>query len=87
MSKEEKIALLANELITNASESAKGQVEKAIKCGALNIDEWEEGRNQLIIPKIIAIAVIEENIDYLKGIRTGFEKEINKEVKNLKMFL
>ena len=41
----------------------------------------------MIIPKIIAIAVFEELADGLKAKGTSFEKLVNDEVKNLKLFL
>lgn len=62
-------------------------IKKAVNSGALDIEGWEPDQNPMILPKIIAIAILENIAEGLKGKGTSFEKQVKKEVKNLKCFI
>jgi len=86
-SKRDKVKALAIEMIKNSQKSLEALVEKALNSGALDVDEWDENSNPMILPKCIVIAVLEEEADQYKAKGTSFEKQMKKEVKNLKMCL
>ena len=87
MSNEKKIEALANEMLENALPHMKQLVKKAINSGAIDVDSWDENSNPMILPKAIVTAVMETEADQYKATGTSFEKEMKKEVKNLKCFL
>ena len=86
-SKRDKVKALAIEMIKNTQKSLEALVEKALNSGALDVDEWDENSNSMLLPKCIVIAALEEEADQYKAKGTSFEKEMKKEVKNLKMCL
>lgn len=85
--KKKKIKDLAVEMLTNALPKMEELVEKSLNSGALDIDSWDLNNNPMILPKTIVIAVLETEAEQYKANGTSFEKEIKKEVKNLKYFL
>ena len=85
--KEKRIKQLVNQMITNSSKAMKAKVDRAIRSGALNIDEWNPDHEPMIMPKIIVTALLEREATQYNGEGTCFEKVIKKEVKNLRYFL
>jgi hypothetical protein len=81
------ITHLAKGVLANAFEEMNKGIEKALNSGALNLDSWNENVNPMILPKIIAIALLEDSATQLNGKGTCFEKEMSNEIKNLKLFL
>jgi hypothetical protein len=84
---QEKIKIIVDRLIDRSMIELKKKVDTAINSGSLDIDNWDELNSPMIIPKIILIALLENEAEQYKGYNTSFEKEIKKEVKNLKYFL
>jgi len=76
-----------NEILNESYKQAKLKVDKAIRSGALDIDSYDPTVNFMILPKIIAIAILEIEADQYRAQGTSFEREVKKEVKNLKLFL
>lgn len=60
-------------------------IKKAINSGALDIEDWDV--NSTILPKVVTIALLEDEAEQYKCRGTSFEKKVAKEVKNLKCFL
>jgi hypothetical protein len=85
--KKEQIKKIALNLLNQSYEEAKKKIEKSLNCGALDLDQWSEKDNPMIIPKIIIIAILEDEASQYKATGTKFEKQVIKEVRNLKLFL
>jgi hypothetical protein len=85
--KKEKIKAMAVEMLKNAQPHLEALVEKALNSGAIDTDSWDENSNSMILPKCIVIAVLEEEADQYKAKGTSFEKEVKKEVSNIKCFI
>lgn len=85
--KKNKIKQLAIDMLKESHEAQIKLVEKALNSGALAVDEWDENSNPLIMPRIIVTAVLQSESEQYDGKGTSFEKEVKKEVKNLKIFL
>ena len=83
----EKIEELALSTLDIAIQNMKKQVKRAIDSGALNIDDWDINVNPMILPKIIVKAILEDEATQYEARGTAFEKEVKKEVKNLKLFI
>jgi len=85
--KKKKIQAMAVQMIKNFQANMEAKIERALNSGALDIDSWEEDINPAILPKVIAIAVLEDTADGFKATGTCFEKEVKKEVANVKCFI
>ena len=78
---------LTKDMLIESIEPMKKNIAKAINSGAIDIDSWDENINKMIIPKCILITVLENMADQHKATGTSFEKQVKKEVKNLKYFI
>ena len=87
MSKDEKIKAIVAQMIDNSVVIMKSNIDKALSCGALDVDSWDEKFNPMILPKVIAIAVLQREAEQYDGKGTCFEKQVKKEVKNLRCFI
>jgi len=85
--KKKKIQAIAKQMLENSHKLMVKKLEKALMSGALDIDNWDENSNKMIIPKIIVIAIMEDEADQYKANGTSFEKEVKRGVENLKCFL
>ena len=87
MDNKEKIRELTEELLERSFLEIKKAISKALNSGALSVDEWSEENEKMILPKIIAIAVLENEAEQYKGGGTKYASRVKKEVQNLKRFL
>ena len=87
MNKKEKIKELTEQLLQESYNAMKGKIDKAINSGALDIDDWDEKINPMVLPKSIATAILADETDVYSAKGTSFEKEIKENVKNLKYFI
>lgn len=87
MANRKKIKALALKMLQNSQKEMEAKIDKALNSGALDIDAWDENINSQILPKIITKAILENEADQYSAKGTSFEKEVKKEVKNLKYFL
>ena len=74
-------------LLQESYKEMKRKIDKAINSGAIDIENWDPNTNCMIIPKSILIAILESEADQYKGVGTRFEKEVRKNVDNLKCFI
>ena len=74
-------------MLKNSLKEMEAKIDKALNSGALDIDNWDENSNSMILPKVIVVAIMETEADQYKGSGTSFEKEVKKEVRNLKCFI
>ena len=87
MDKKKRIEEICNELLDNSIEAMRYQIKKSINSGALDINNWDENIDSMIIPKIIMIAVLKDEAEQYSAKGTSFEKQIKREVKNLINFI
>ena len=85
--KKEKIEKLVNDMLTDCLEIMKQDIKKTLNSCSLDIENWDEKNNKMIIPKSILIAVLEKNANQYKATGTSFEKEVKKNVKNLSYYI
>lgn len=85
--KKQKIHAYTEAMLNNSYKIMVENIQKALNSGAIDIENWDENINPMILPKSIVTAILEnESTQYLcEG--TCFEKEIKRESKNLKLFL
>lgn len=85
--KKEYIKGLTMGLLIQSFQSMNDKIDKAIESGALDIDEWDPVNNRMIIPEIIATAILEDESTQYSCKNSSWEKQIKKEVKNLRLFI
>lgn len=81
------LEIFTSRLLKNSFDEMFDEVKKAINSGAIDIEQWDQNVNPMILPKIILVALLENEAERNYGKGTSFEKQIKKEVKNLKLFL
>lgn len=87
MSKRDKIKEFAKQMLEISQQEMEKKIDKALNSGGLDIDNWDENCNSMILPKIIIKAILEDEADQYSAKGTSFEKEIKKEVANLKCLI
>jgi hypothetical protein len=85
--KKDKIKSLVTEMLNQSHEAMVRKIERALNSGAIDIDSWDESNNPMILPKCITIALLEDESTQYNGRGIAFEKEVKKEVRNIKCFL
>ena len=87
LAKKKKIKALAKKMLKTSLKEMEAKIDKALNSGALDVDEWDENSNPAILPKVIVIAIMEDEAEQYKAKGTSFEKEVKKDVSNLKCFI
>lgn len=85
--KREKIKALAIEMLEESHKAQLAYVEKALNSGGINIDEWSEHTERMIIPKSIIVAALESEAVQYDAHGTSFERRVKKNVKNIRRFI
>lgn len=85
--KKAKIELLANEMLKCSIENIQKSIKRAIECSGVDIESWDENSGPMILPKTILVATIENEARQYYGRGTSFERQIKKDVANIKMFI
>mgnify|MGYP003338283452 CR=1 FL=1 len=84
MEKKEKIKSLVIDMLKESNNAMIKKIDKLLTSGAIDIDNWDE---RMILPKCIVTALLQDESTQYEGKGTSFEKQVKKEVKNLKYFL
>ena len=84
INKREKIKSLVLTMLEDSYDSMVRNIDKALDSGAIDVDGWDE---TMILPKCILTAVLEQESTQYSAKGTSFEKEVKKEVKNIRYFL
>ena len=85
--KKDKIKSLVTDMLQESYEAMLKKVDKVLNSGAIDIDSWEESRNPMILPKCIVTAILQNESTQYEGKGTSFEKDVKKEVRNIRYFL
>ena len=63
------------------------KIDRVLDSDAIDIDEWDENTNPMILPKCIVTALLLNEATQYDGKGTSFEKQIKKDVKNISYYL
>lgn len=86
-SKEEKIEKLCLDMLDHSVTEIKARIKRAINSGAVDVEAWDEKHNSYLLPKAIMIAIFERETNLYRPTGTSFEKQVNKEAKNIELFI
>lgn len=87
MKKSDQIIKLTDDMLETAIPEIKKLIRKAVNSGAIDVEGWDRQFNPMIIPKCILIAALETEADQYRATGTVYEKQVEKEVRNLKNFI
>ena len=85
--KKDKIKLLASDMLRESYEAMLKNVDKALNSGVIDIDSWDDSNSPMILPKCIVTAILQKESGQYEGKGTSFEKQIKKDVRNIRYFL
>lgn len=87
MQNKEKIKNLVIEMLNESLTDINKKLDHVLNSGAVDVEGWDEKTAPMITPKTILAALLENEAAqyYAKG--TSFEKQVKKEIKNIKYFL
>jgi ribosomal protein L17 len=85
--KKKQIKSFVKEMIKKSQKEQLQAIDKALNSGALDIENWNPERSPMVLPKIVVTAILEEAARQYTGRGTPIEKQVRKEINNLKMFL
>lgn len=85
--KRNKIKSLVTDMLNESHEAMIKKIDKALDSGAIDVDGWNESHNPMILPKCIVTAILQNESTQYEGKGTAFEKEVKKEVRNIRYFL
>ena len=83
----EMIAKLVKDMLNESHETMLKKIDKVLISGAVDVDEWDEAYNPMILPKCILIAILQDEATQYEGKGTSFEKRVKAEVKSIRYFL
>lgn len=87
LNKKDKIKSLISDMLNQSHKAMMNKIDKALTCGAIDIENWHEDYNPMILPKCIVIAIMQNESNQYDGRGTSFEKKIKKEVSNIRYHL
>lgn len=83
----ELIVNLVTEILNDSHRAMLKDLTKVINSGCIDIENWDRTNNSMVLPKIIATAILQHQSTQYEGKGTSFQKKIKKEVKNIRYFL
>lgn len=86
-SNKEKIAELVKEMLNESHELMIKKIDKVLNSGCVDVESWSEDNSPMILPKCIVTAILQHESTQYEGKGTSFEKQVKKEVKNIRYFL
>lgn len=85
--KKQKISALASGMLKQSYEAMEKKIEKALNVGAIDVDGWDENNAPMILPKCIVMALLLDESEQYSAKGTSFERQIKKEVLNIRQFI
>ena len=82
-----KIKNLVKDMLKESNRIAIQKIERVLNSGSIDLDSWNEDNGKMILPKSIVIAILNSEAKQYSAKGTSFEREVNKNVKNIEYFL
>ena len=86
-SNKEQIAELVKEMLNQSHKVMLKKIDKVLNSGGVNTETWNKYGSPMILPKCIVTAILQNESTQYEGKGTSFEKQVKKEVKNIRYFL
>ena len=85
--KKQAIKKLVVEMLKESQEEMIEKIDTIIESGAVDVENWNENFNKMVIPKTIVTALLENESKQRDGRGTSFEKQVKRDVKDICNFL
>lgn len=85
--KREKIKSLVLDMLKESYEAMIKKTDKVLNSGSVSIEDWDEKSSPMILPKCIVTAILQNESTQYEAKGTSFEKQVRKEVRNIRYFL
>lgn len=85
--KVQEITMITESILNESMEAMKLKINKILLSGNIDIHNWDINTNPMVLPKSIVIALLEDEANQYKAVGTCFEKEVKKNVKNIKAII
>ncbi len=85
--KKRKIKKLVKDMLIESQKKALANIDKVLNSGCIDIESWDESINPMVLPKAILTAILEDEARQYTARGTSFEKQMKKEIENIKYFL
>lgn len=79
----ELITNLVTEILNDSHKAMLKDLTRILNSGCIDIENWDRANNSMILPKIIATAILQNEGTKYEGKGTSFKKE----VENIRYFL
>ena len=79
--KRESIKSLTIDMLIESHEAMLKKVDKALNSSAIDVEQWDENINPMILPKCIVTAILKRESGQYEAKGTSFEKEVKKRLK------
>jgi hypothetical protein len=86
-SNKEQIAELVKEMLNESHEAMLKKIDKVLSSGCVDTESWSEDNAPMILPKCIVTSILQNESTQYEEKGTSFEKQVKKEVKNIRYFL
>jgi hypothetical protein len=83
-SNKEQIADLVKEMLNESHEAMIKKIDKVLNSGCVDVENWSKDHSPMILPKCIVTAILQNESTQYECKGTSFEKQIQKEVKNIR---
>ena len=87
MTSKNKIKKLVIDMLIDSHRKALLNVDRVLNSGCIDTASWDENDAPMILPKTILTAILEEEARQYTARGTRYEKQMKKEVRNIKMFI
>jgi hypothetical protein len=86
-SNKKKIKKLVKDMLIESHRKAVLNIDKVLDSGCIDIDGWDEKNAPMILPKCILTAILEGEARQYTARGTTYEKQMKKEVNNIRYYL
>jgi hypothetical protein len=74
-------------MINESKNAMKRDLVRVLNSGAIDIDAWDFNNAPMVLPKTIITALLKKESESYTGRGTKYEKEIKKNVANIRYFI
>ena len=87
LEKQSKIKSLVAEMLQDSHEAMLKKLDTVFNSGCIDADGWDEKSSPMVLPKSIVTALLESESVQFSGRGTCHEKQVKKEVRNIRYFI
>ena len=87
LTKREQIKILVEDILKESHKAMVKKIDEVLESGAIDVDGWDDINAPMILPKCIVTAILQNESRQYECKGTSYEKQVKKEVKNIRNFL